>query len=198
MKNFLILLMLVFTFSITTFAQTQTTTTPDYGFAKGQITIGGNLMGYAVKTSSPSITESAFGGGLNLGYMLSAKHNIALMTDYVSTSDNSRQNTFGLSYTFYPLNQRVAPYLQVNAVRFNRTENSGLVSSITSETETTVRGYSAYLSAGVCYRVHTDFWISTQFNFLQYQRYDDSDYTVTEFGTLQAPFTLGVQYFLSR
>jgi hypothetical protein len=180
--------MLVFTFSITTFAQT--TTTPDYGFAKGQITIGGNLMGQSLQNST------AFGGGLNVGYMLSAKHNVALMTDYMSMSDDSRQNTFGLSYTFYPLNQRVAPYLQANAVRFNRTENSGVVSSITSETETKVNGYSAYLSAGVCYRVHTDFWVSTQFNFLQYNIQDNNNYT--EFGTLQAPFTLGVQYFLSR
>jgi hypothetical protein len=182
--------MLVFTFSITTFAQT--TTTPDYGFAKGQITIGGNLMGQSLQNST------AFGGGLNLGYMLSAKHNIALMTDYMSMSDDSRQNTFGLSYTFYPLNQRVAPYLQVNAVRFNQTYNTGVVSSNSSQTETKVNGYSAYLSAGVCYRIHTDFWLSTQFNFLQYQRYNDSDYSVTEFGTLQTPFTLGVQYFLSR
>lgn len=196
MKNFLILLMLVFTFSITAFAQT--TTTPDYGFGKGQITIGGNLMGFASKSSFTQSTFSAFGGGLNVGYMLSAKHNIALIGDYLSTSDDLRQNTFGLSYTFYPLNKRVAPYLQLNTVRFNQTYNNGVVSSINTETETTVNGYSAYLSAGVCYRVHTDFWLSTQFNFLQYQRYDDTDYTVTEFGTLTAPFTLGVQYFWSR
>lgn len=196
MKNFLILLMLVFTFSITAFAQQ--TTTPDYGFAKGQITIGGNLMGYAGKTNSPSFSQSVFGGGLNVGYMLSAKHNITLMGDYLTTSEDAKQNTFGLSYTFYPLNQRLAPYLQVKAVRFNQTYNDGVVSNISQSGETKVKGYSAYLSAGACYRVYTDFWVSTQFNFLQYQRYDDTDYRATEFGTLTSPFTLGVQYFLSR